>query len=130
LANIYQNEFDLYVKKFLKVKNYLRYGDDFIFIESDFCALKPKRKMAIEFLRERLKLEINSKNDIIIRTKQGIHFLGVEIYPNGRRLSERNWQRVLDKLNKENYSSYWGIVQLHCDLKKQKFLDWEINKLI
>ncbi len=129
LANVYLNEFDFYVKHTLEIKKYLRYGDDFMFVESDLGILKVKQELAIKFLKNCLKLEINLKNNIVIGAQKGIHFLGVEIYPNGRKLSERNWQRVLGKLNHENYSSYWGIAQQHCDLKKQKYLEWEINKL-
>lgn len=106
----------------------MRYGDDFVFIESNIDILKSKQKMAVTFLKDHLKLEINSKNDIFVRAKQGIHFLGVEIYPKGRKLSRRNWQKIIKKMNQENYSGYWGIVHKHCGLKKKHCLDWEIIK--
>ncbi|MBM2820605.1 MAG: RNA-directed polymerase [Candidatus Berkelbacteria bacterium] len=130
MANVYFNEFDRYVKHDLKIKHYLRYGDDFIFVAADFNELKRQKKLAVEFLSKNLMLQINTKNDIIVKAKQGIHFLGTEIYPNGRRLSKRNWHRALSRLSIGNYSSYWGLIQKNSDLSKRRILNWKILTLI
>ncbi|MEI6133261.1 MAG: hypothetical protein WCQ41_10635 [Bacillota bacterium] len=123
LANIYMNEFDRYVKYGLKVRCYLRYGDDFVFASSTRSLLEKQKQLATKFLQEKLKLEINTTNNIIIEAHQGIHFLGVQIYPRGRRLSKRNWQRLKSRLKIENISSYRGLLAKH-DCKKLREFDW------
>lgn len=66
-ANIYLNEFDRFVKHELKVKDYLRYGDDFIMLESNKEKLEELRSRSIDFLNRALKLTMNRKNDRIIK---------------------------------------------------------------
>jgi len=48
-ANIYLNELDRFVKHELKVKHYLRYGDDFILIHADLKKLKDLRALRYLF---------------------------------------------------------------------------------
>jgi RNA-directed DNA polymerase len=78
-ANIYLNELDRFVKHELKVKYYLRYGDDFILIHQDLEKLNALRKRTIGFLENNLKLKLNPKNDKIIKSTYGLKFLGVVI---------------------------------------------------
>ena len=125
-ANIYLNEFDRFAKHVLKPQAYLRYGDDFIFIELNRDVLTSKRETAIKFLSEKLKLEINSKNDILTKVKSGLHFLGVEVFPKGRKLKNRNWKRAQDRLNSQNAASYDGLIKKHCNAKKKKHFNWII----
>ena len=60
-ANIYLNEIDQYVKRVLKIKYYVRYMDDFIFLlkTKEEC-IKLKKKIKI-FLDEHLGLKLNDK---------------------------------------------------------------------
>lgn len=123
-ANIYLNELDRLVKHFIKPQAYLRYGDDFILVESDRNKLILDKNITIKFLRERLALEINPKNDIIVRANKGLHFLGVEIFPAGRKLKERNWQRAKNRLNNKNIASYKGLIYKHSNQKRIKHFNW------
>jgi len=59
-ANFYLNNFDHFVKRKLKIKNYFRYMDDFLFIWTK-KELKEKYKQILHFLKEGLYLEINPK---------------------------------------------------------------------
>jgi len=59
-ANFYLNNFDHFVKRKLKIKNYFRYMDDFLFIWTKE-ELKEKYKQILNFLKEELYLEINPK---------------------------------------------------------------------
>ncbi|OQA03273.1 MAG: Reverse transcriptase (RNA-dependent DNA polymerase) [bacterium ADurb.Bin400] len=129
LANIYLNELDRFVKHTIKPKAYLRYGDDFILVASDLEWLRAQRQRITVFLASELKLSVNRKSDIIIKTKNGIHFLGVEIYPTGRRLKKRNWYRAITLLSPKNYSSYSGLVKQHGSEKKKKHFDWKLAQL-
>lgn len=127
-ANIYLNELDRLVKHFLKPQTYLRYGDDFIIIADNLDMLKKIRNKTIQFINEKIRLEINAKNDIIIKTRQGLKFLGVWIYPKGRRLNKRNWNRAKERLNLQNISSYSGLVSQHSKEKLIKEFNWRILK--
>lgn len=125
-ANIYLNELDRFVKHEIKPLAYLRYGDDFIVLSHNLADLICYRKKIIEFLNEKLLLNINFKNDILIRANFGLHFLGVEIFPKGRRLNKRNWQRAKGRLNLNNAPSYIGLAKQHCNDKTIKYLNWKI----
>ena len=74
-ANIYLNEFDRFVSHVLKPKAYLRYGDDFIMVESDFHKLNFLRLQAVSFLHEALKLRMNPKRNKILKARHGIKLL-------------------------------------------------------
>jgi hypothetical protein len=50
--------------------------------------------------------------------------LGVWIFPNGRKLNRRNWYRAKDKLNRQNISSYSGLVKQHSKEKRIKEFNW------
>ncbi len=128
-ANIYLNELDRFVKHGLKAKAYLRYGDDFAIFSHDLDELRDMRLKTIEFITNHLKLILNSRADSIHKTKQGLYFLGVRIYPNGRRLSNRNRGRVFRRLNNRNISGYRGIINRH-DHKKLREFDWAVKDLI
>lgn len=78
----------------------------------------------MEFIERKLKLEINAKNDIIIKTRWGLKFLGVKIFPKGRKLNKRNWLRVKTRLNHRNFSSYSGLVKQHSKEKIIKEFNW------
>jgi RNA-directed DNA polymerase len=123
LANIYLNELDRFVKHMIKPQAYLRYGDDFIIITKNLNELKRIRNKAIEFINKKLQLEINAKNDIIIKVKWGLKFLGVWIYPGGRKLNKRNKKRIRTRLEHKNIPSYSGLVKKH---GRKKFIK-ELN---
>lgn len=125
-AIIYLNELDRFVKHLIKPQTYLRYGDDFIIISDDLNKLKLIRKEVKNFLAENLRLEINLKNDIIIKIRWGLKFLGVKIFPKGRMLNKRNWQRAKLRSNLQNISSYSGLVKKHSKIKRIKEFNWII----
>lgn len=127
-SNIYLNEFDLYVKHILKSKAYLRYGDDFIMVEQNFQRLQNFRLLSIDFLEKVLKLKINPRSDIIIKPKQGLKFLGVILWPKGRKLSKRNLIRIRFRLGLNNIGSYFGILKHHAKLKVKKHFYWFIGQ--
>lgn len=129
-SNIYLNEFDRFISHTIKPLAYMRYGDDFIVIMENKAALEDARKRGTTFLKEVLDLSVNPKNDIIIRIKQGIYFLGVEIFPSGRRLRKRNWHRASTRVNARNIGSYWGLVSQHSTVRQQKQFDWILAETI
>ena len=124
-ANIYLNELDRFVKFNLKIKGYLRYGDDFVVFSKNRNNLIKIRREVIAFLSNNLRLSINQKNEIIIKARAGLFFLGAKIYPKGRVLNKRNWQRIRSHLAWNNYSSYYGNIKKN-QPEKLNYFEWLI----
>lgn len=129
-SNIYLNEFDRFVKHELRPQAYLRYGDDFVLFETDREALENMKAVAGTFLSERLKLTLHPKNNLIIKARHGLKFLGTELWPSGRRLSKRNQTRIPLRLNLRNTPSYHGVISKHGGKKMQKWLSWRVHDLL
>ena len=125
-ANIYFNEADRFVKHTLRPTAYLRYGDDFFIIAGSYAEASAFREKIIGFLRCELRLEINPKHDILIPVRHGLRFLGVEIFPSGRRLNTRNRKRIETNLRIENISSYRGLLGQHELAKRIRRFDWKL----
>jgi hypothetical protein len=128
-ANIYLNELDRFVKHNLKLKYYLRYGDDFIILAGNKEVLEEIRQKVKRFLSADLRLEINDCNDIIIKTTQGLKFLGAMIYPWGRQLSKRNIRRLRNNLTLDNLPSYRGLTGQY-EAEKSREIDWLAVELL
>ncbi len=129
-SNIYLNEFDRYVKHTLKIKKYLRYGDDFvIFVNTQEQAVK-YRSLMKQFLDAQLSLTLHARNDVIFPCREGIKFLGCVIYPNKRILKKRVWKRVLERAARNNIASYSGLVRAHCDKEKIRHFDWHVLNIL
>lgn len=81
-ANLYLNELDQYVKRYLKVKYYLRYADDLLFLSRDIGRLKEIEGKVREFLQKRLKLDIKENKTKYGSVYSGIDYLGYIVNPN------------------------------------------------
>lgn len=96
-ANIYLNEVDQYIKHELKIKYYARYLDDSILI----LHTKQEARFALEkirtFLKEKLKLELNSKTQIF-KGKQGVNFCGYKINEYRLKLRNKGKRKLKDKV--------------------------------
>ena len=96
-ANIYLNELDRYIKEELKVKYVVRYMDDFVLLlKSKKQAKEVLGKIQI-FLREKLKLELNTKT-AYFKAKQGVNFCGFRIWKTHRLLREQSKKKMRRKL--------------------------------
>lgn len=129
-SNIYLNELDHFVSHELRPNAYLRYGDDFLLFEMDLKKLETMRNKVDAFLSNELKLSLNPKHNIIVKARHGLKFLGVELWPSGRRLSKRNKARINLRLSLENVASYNGVISKHGGPKLEKWLDWKLHKLV
>ena len=123
-ANIYLNELDRFVKHSLKIKSYLRYGDDFIILENDLEKLKVIRTKTTNFLNNQLKLQVNLKSDKIVKPRQGLKFLGIKLWPTGRTLNRRNLFRTKNRFKMNNISSYSGLLKKHGNQKLIRHFNW------
>lgn len=127
-ANIYLNEMDRFVVHTLRPDAYLRYGDDFIIVVPDRGKAEALRLRIIAFLRASLSLDINPKHDEVRKIRHGLHFLGVEIYPDGRRLDRRNRSRVFARASRGNAASYASLLLNHEKPSKLKLLYWHLQQ--
>lgn len=129
-SNIYLNELDRFVEYKIKPKAYLRYGDDFILMESDLEDLISMKRQVELFIKNTLDMKINHKSEAITKAKHGLKFLGAVIYPKNRTLNKRNENKIPKNLNSKNIPSYHGIVSQNGSRKfKKKFL-WQILEII
>jgi hypothetical protein len=122
-ANIYLNELDRFIVHTLRPQAYLRYGDDFIVIGAGQSEVVAYRTATKAFLTEKLRLALQPRNDIVVKGTSGLKFLGVEIFPSGRRLRQRILRRVQDKLTIRNSASYRGLMHHH-QPDSIKWFDW------
>jgi len=111
LVNIYMNEFDQFVKHKLKVKYYIRYADDFVFISSGYKYLTYLRDRVNVFLEEKLKLSLHPNKVFIKTISSGLDFLGWVHFPKHRVLRTVTKRRMFKNLSEENKSSYLGMLK-------------------
>lgn len=99
-ANIYLDPLDKFIKHQLKVRNYLRYADDFMLLADNkeiLCAYLHKIE---KFLRERLKLIIHPDKIIFCKLRWGVDFVGYVAYPKFNIPRGKTVKRMLVKLEK------------------------------
>jgi len=102
-ANLYLNELDQFVKRELKIKYYLRYADDLLFLSKDIKELEEIEKAVTEFLEKELLLKIKSEKTTYGSVYQGIDFIGYIVRPNyilARNRTVHNLKRKLHYFNK------------------------------
>ncbi len=126
-SNIYLNEFDRYVRHTLKPQAYVRYGDDFILFAKTEQEAGGLRKSAGAFLAQNLKLRINPKNDVIVRAKHGLKFLGHQIKSDILRVDKNTSKSILEKASSQNIASY---KTMHLSEDTKKNLEWRVMQEI
>jgi RNA-directed DNA polymerase len=106
-ANIYLNEFDRYVRHVIKPHAYVRYGDDFILFVYTKQEAEQISLTATTWFKDNLKLKVHAKNNIVVRSKHGLHFLGHRIYPSSNVVVEpMQLKKIMSELSRKNVSSY------------------------
>ncbi|HXK39669.1 MAG TPA: reverse transcriptase domain-containing protein, partial [Candidatus Paceibacterota bacterium] len=125
LVNVYMNEFDQFVKHTLKAKHYIRYADDFIFLSRDKEWLEQRvLPCVLEFLSERLRLELHPNKVFIKTVASGVDFLGWTHFPDHRVLRTTTKRRMMKRLqtpsSPQTLSSYSGMLQHGNTFKLQR----------
>ncbi|HEY4506170.1 MAG TPA: reverse transcriptase/maturase family protein [Candidatus Paceibacterota bacterium] len=98
LTNIYMNEFDQFVKHGLKIKHYIRYADDFVFLSHDKKYLENLIPQIQTFLRDHLKLELHPGKMFMKPLSSGVDFLGWVNFPDHRVLRTSTKRRMFRNL--------------------------------
>src|SRR3989339_266697 len=122
-ANVYMNVFDQFVKHKLKVKYYIRYADDFVFL---FEERRMLNKILIEiknFLHNQLKLFLHKDKLFINTFSSGMDFLGWVHFFDYRTLRKNTKKRMFNRIQQnpknECLQSYLGLLK-HGDTFKVK----------
>lgn len=80
-ANVYLNELDQFVKHHLKAGYYIRYSDDFVLLHEENERLQGWKDEIREFLKVRLRLDINDRRQKTGLISNGVDFLGYIVRP-------------------------------------------------
>lgn len=97
-ANVYMNELDQFIKNILRVRNYVRYTDDFAIVSESSAHLEGLLGPIAEFLDRKLAISLHPKKIMIRKLSRGIDFLGYLIFPHHRLLRVKTKRRILAKL--------------------------------
>jgi len=98
-ANVYLNGLDHFIKEQLKIKNYVRYVDDFALFSDDHECLAIARS-AIEDYLAGVRLTIHPIKSQLFETKQGANFLGFRILPDRIRVRTENLRRARRRIRR------------------------------
>lgn len=127
LVNMYMNEFDQYVKHTLKIKYYIRYADDFVFLSTDKKELENLLPVLISFLEENLKLTLHPDKVFIKTIASGVDFLGWVTFPTHCVPRTSTKKRMIKRLTKnqkpESIASYKGMLSHGNTHKLGKIVD-------
>ncbi len=113
-ANIYLHPFDLYIKKELRCRFYIRYNDDFIILSNSYKELEEIRNRVIYFIQTALALTIPLEKTSIRKVSWGIDFLGYVVMPHCVLLRNKTKAKMFRSAAQKNKHSYLGILQ-HCN---------------
>lgn len=109
-ANIYLNELDQFIKHKLKVKNYIRYTDDFVIVAGERTYLENIIAPVQSFLKKKLALELHPKKVSIRKFHQGVDFLGYILLPYHHSLRTKTRQQIFRKLEKRIKEYRNGVI--------------------
>ena len=97
-SNVYLNELDQFVKHHLKARYYLRYSDDSVLLHEEKERLLEWKEEIGVFLKDRLRLELNSKREKLGLISNGIDFLGYIVRPDYLLVRRRVVNRLKGRL--------------------------------
>ncbi len=114
-VNIYMNEFDQFVKHWLRAQYYIRYADDFIIMSADRNIVEAYVPLMRSFLEHRLRLQLHPKKLFIKTLASGVDFLGWIHFPHHRVLrtttKKRMMRRLIEHPSEASINSYVGLLR-------------------
>lgn len=114
-VNIYMNEFDQFVKHRLRVRYYIRYADDFVFLSENRSSLLAIVPVIRQFLEDKLRLKLHPDKIFIKTLNSGIDFLGWVHFQDHKVLrtttKRRLFKTIMDDPRPEVISSYLGLLR-------------------
>ena len=113
-ANVYLDAFDHFIKDELRVRHYLRYTDDMVFLHHDRGYLEGLLAPVSAWLVHHRQLSLHPAKIIFRTLAQGIDFCGYVVHPYHILLRTRTKRRMKSRLVEQNAPSYFGLLA-HCD---------------
>lgn len=130
-ANVYLNELDYYIKHQLRIPQYVRYADDFVFVSADRDSLVRTLVSVQDFLTCRLGLTLHPQKVFLRTCASGVDFLGWVHFSRHRvlrRSTRRRMQRCVSSDPSEpSLQSYLGMLQhgnAHALAEELRDLSW------
>ena len=112
-GNIYMNEMDQFAKHTLKIRDYIRYCDDFLLFHDDKAVLRDAARQVEAFAGEALKLRL-SKCDLF-PTSRGVDFLGYRHFRKHVLLRKSMAKRVAKRLKRPpDWYAAGKVTAEHC----------------
>lgn len=112
-ANIYLNEIDQYVKRFLGVRYYTRYMDDMIAVVDGKKAAQALKAAMCLFLRDQLNLVENPKKSQIFPLAQGVNAYGYKIWTTHRLVRDQSKRAVKRRIKAMDRKLAAGEIEQH-----------------
>jgi len=126
-ANIYMNEFDQFVKHKLKIRYYIRYADDFVFMGISRTYLEDLIPKLENFLNKKLKLKVHPHKLFLKTVSSGLDFLGWVNFPHHQVLrtvtKRRMYKHIIKSPNEQTRQSYLGLIRHGKTFKIRKKLE-------
>jgi len=97
-GNLYLNELDQYVKNVLRIRDYIRYCDDFCLFHNDKAVLRDAAKKIQDFIGEKLLLKFSKCE--LFPVSHGVDFLGYRHFDNYILLRRSTAKRVRKRLQR------------------------------
>lgn len=112
-ANIYLNEIDQYVKRFLGVRYYTRYMDDMIAIVDGKPAAQELKEEMCSSLEKWLNLVANPKKSQIFPLAQGVNAYGYKIWTTHRLVRDQSKRAMKRRIKAMDRKLKAGEIELH-----------------
>lgn len=93
IGNLYLNELDQQIKHVAKVRDYIRYCDDFLLFHNDKHFLSAMKDTISSFLADRLRLTMSACE--VYPVAAGVDFLGYRHFPDHVLLRKRTAKRII-----------------------------------
>ena len=107
-GNFYLTKMDRFIKQELRIKDYVRYCDDFCLFGNDKKYLRECKRRIEEFIDRELHLKF-SKADVF-NCKQGVDFLGYRHFDNYILLRKSTAKRIIRRMGKVQKELECGII--------------------
>lgn len=114
-GNLYLNEIDQLMKHKYRVRDYIRYCDDFLLFGNDKAELNKLLDVIRDFTSNNLKLKLSKAS--LFPTSQGVDFLGYRHFPNGKILLRKSTaKRIRKRIKGLPYKIKHGLITLQSEI--------------
>ena len=107
-ANLYLAYFDHWIKEELKIKHYLRYADDMVFMARDKATLHGLLIQVNHYFVENLNISIKSNYQIFPLESRGVDFVGFVFrhsHTRMRKSIKQNFARMIKKIDNDKLTN-------------------------